>query len=117
MCQAEEDSAREASGRGRSRDDEEAEEEAREKPAWIPVGQEQRPDRSRQVHGRDEGRGHTDENGRAGSPRGGHFWKKRKRLTAEGPSEKKSPDRRGRAQSSSKAPARSSGAGIGSPFK
>ncbi len=108
-------------GRGRPGGDPDAEQKTGRRPGGLGVRKERRPDPPRQRDRRDEAGRESDEEGLAGSraPRGlrRHFWKKRKRLTEEGPSEKKSPERRGRAQSSSEIPARSSGAGIGSPFR
>jgi len=100
----------------------ESESEPRPRPPGVRVDQQAGPKKPGEIDGRHEGRRDADEDGRAGSrvgasPRAAHFWKKRNRLTAEGPSEKKSPERSGAAHTSSDTPASSSGTGIASPFK
>ena len=114
---------RHRSGRGGSRGHGQTEEQTGRRPRGFGIREERRSDPSRERDGRHERRRASDEKSQAEAPRGPprgprrHFWKKRKRLTDDGPSEKKSPERRGRAQSSSESPARSSGTGIGSPFR
>ncbi len=127
-------SGRGASGEHREHEDDEPEKQARDGPGGIGVGQERRADPADGVDTDDEGRRGGPGEAPCGRPlrvapatrsfrredarpRVAHFWKNRKRLTAEGPREKKSPERSGRAQSSSETPPRSSGAGIGSPFR
>ena len=95
------------SRRAGARPDAQPEQEARQRPGRVHVEKKRRPREPHEIDGGDEGGGDSDEDGRAGfpgrpDPPPGHFWKKRKRLTAEGPSEKKSPDRSGAATSSSR---------------
>src|SRR2546429_451322 len=85
--------------------------ETRDGPGGVGVREQRRPDRADEVDRDEERDAAADDECRGfpGSPRRGHFRKNRKRLTAEGPSEKKSPEASGRAQSSSETPPRSSG--------
>src|SRR6185503_5750815 len=101
----------ETSGRRRSREHPDPEEKPRHDPGRVRVGQQRGPDGVDDLHADDEGNRAAEEKtcSVSRSPGPDHFWKKRKRLTAEGPREKKSPEMRGRAQSSSEAPPRSSG--------
>ncbi len=110
---------RESPRAGRAREQAQPEDEPRRNPGRVRVRQERGTDRAHDLDGGNERDRAAEEEGRGGprSPGPDHFWKKRKRFTADGPREKKSPEMSGRAQSSSEAPPRSSGWGTGSPFR
>lgn len=114
-----EEGRRERAGRRGRREEPDPEKQPRDEPAGVRVEEQRGPDRLEERHPGDEGRRAADENCCCfpGVPGTAHFWKKRNRFTEDGPSEKKSPERSGRAQSSSDTPARSSGFGTGSPFR